>query len=128
MAALYMLPLGLVRLRNVWLSTWVRCKLEHRCWRACGEDVSFTDALIKIPEKGWPVDGNDVMHWQRMQRIWGILKKSLSWELDKEREGSTFGARRGQTNLHVTASHEMGCRWESHHRKIVHLSSSCQNL
>ena len=26
----------------------VRCKLEHRCWRAHGEDVSFTDVKIKI--------------------------------------------------------------------------------
>ena len=29
----------------------VRCKLERRCWRACGKDVSFTDVKIKIPER-----------------------------------------------------------------------------
>ena len=27
----------------------VGCKLEHMCWRAYGEDVSFTDVKIKIP-------------------------------------------------------------------------------
>ena len=27
----------------------VRCKLERRCWRARGEDVSFTDVKIKVP-------------------------------------------------------------------------------
>ena len=29
----------------------VRCKLEHRCWCAHGEDVSFTDVKIKIPDR-----------------------------------------------------------------------------
>ena len=32
-------------------------------------------------------------------RTGGIWKKSVSWELNSEREGSTFGARWGQTNL-----------------------------
>ena len=44
------------------------------------------------------------MHRKRVRRIWGILKKSVSWELDSEREGSTFGARRGQTNLRATGA------------------------
>ena len=35
---------------------------------------------------------NDVMYRKRAWRIWGILKRQLSWELDREREGSTFGA------------------------------------
>ena len=26
-------------------------KLEHRCWRACGKDVSFRDVKIKIPDR-----------------------------------------------------------------------------
>ena len=34
--------------------------------------------------------------------FWGIWKKSVSWELDSEQEGSTFGARWGQTNLCAT--------------------------
>ena len=29
----------------------VRSKLEHRCWCARGEDVSFTDVEIKIPDR-----------------------------------------------------------------------------
>ena len=29
----------------------IRCKLEHRCWRAHGEDVWFTDVKIKIPDR-----------------------------------------------------------------------------
>ena len=33
----------------------------------------------KIPEKGWPVDENDVMHRKGARRILGILKKSVSW-------------------------------------------------
>ena len=32
-------------------------------------------------------------------RFWGFWRKSVSWELDTEREGSTFGSRWGQTNL-----------------------------
>ena len=39
------------------------------------------------------------MHRKRARRIWRDLKKSVSWELDSEREGPTFGARWGQTNL-----------------------------
>ena len=34
----------------------------------------------------------------------GIWKKSASEELDSEREGSTFGARWGQTNLCATGA------------------------
>ena len=33
-----------------------------------------------------------------------IWKKSVSWELDSEREGSTFGIRWGQTNLCATGT------------------------
>ena len=80
------------------MQTW-----EHVLTRA-REDVSFTDVKIKIPEKDWPVDVNDVMHRKHARRILGILKRSLSWELDTEREVSTFGARRGQTNLRATGA------------------------
>ena len=34
----------------------------------------------------------------------GIEKSQLSWELDTDQEGSTFGARRGQTNLRATGA------------------------
>ena len=56
--------------------------------------------------------------------FWGFWRKSVSCELDSEREGSTFGVRRGQTNLCSTgaAREGRGCRGKSHHRKIVHLS------
>ena len=50
------------------------------------------------------MDVNDVMHRKRVLRILGDLKKSVSWELDTKREGLTFGARRGQTNLRATGT------------------------
>ena len=41
---------------------------------------------------------------------WGDLKKSVSWveNWTSEREGSTFGARRGQTNLRATGAARNG--------------------
>ena len=44
--------------------------------------------------------------------------------LDTEREGSTFGARRGQTNLRATGAARDwgGGRWKSQNRKNVFLS------
>ena len=47
---------------------------------------------------------NDVTHRKRAQRILGDLKKSVELRLDTERVGSTFGARRGQTNLRATGA------------------------
>ena len=45
------------------------------------------------------------MHRKRAGSILGILKKkSESWELDTEQEGSTFGARRGQTTVRATGA------------------------
>ena len=45
------------------------------------------------------------MHRKRAEDLGDFEKVSdWSWELDKEREGSTFGARRGQTNLRATGS------------------------
>ena len=96
---IYILPLGLVRLRTFRLSTWVRSKLECRCWGAHGEDVSFTDAKIKSQREDVTRDVNDVMHRKRARRILGIWEKWESWELDSEHEGSIFGACWGQTNL-----------------------------
>ena len=56
--------------------------------------------------------------------FWEICKSQLSYELDTEREGSTFGARWGQTNLCATgAARDGGCRWKSQNRKNVYLST-----
>ena len=64
------------------------------------------------------------MHRKRARRIWGDLKKSVSWELDSEREWSTFGARWGQTNLCATGATRVGGvgRWKIQNRKNVYLS------
>ena len=83
----------------------VRYKLERRCWRTRGEDVSFTDVKIKIPEGKFD-------QWMWMMSctgsacgiLWGFWKSLFSWELDSEREGSTFEARWGQTNLCTTGA------------------------
>ena len=68
---------------------------------------------------------NDVMHRKRAEDFGRFEKVSLlSWELDTEREGSTFGAHRGQTNLRATDTArdvEWG-RWKSQNRKNVYLS------
>ena len=56
--------------------------------------------------------------------FWEIWKKSVSRELDTEREGSTFGAPRRQTNLRATgiARDTWGGRWKSQNKKNVYLS------
>ena len=51
----------------------------------------------------------------------------MSWELDSERERSTFGARRGQKNLRATDAARDRGQMEKN-RKIVHLSSFCQTF
>ena len=51
---------------------------------------------------------NDVTHRKRTRRILGDLKKSVELRLDTGREGSTFGARRGQTNLCATGAAQDG--------------------
>ena len=68
---------------------------------------------------------NDVMHRKCAEDFGGFEKNQLSWELDTGREGSTFGARRGQTNLRATgaARDGGGDRWKSQNRKNVYLSS-----
>ena len=69
------------------------------------------------------------MHRKRTRRILGDLKNSVSWELDSEREGSTFGARWDQTNLCVTGATRVGVggRWKNQHRNIVPLSPNVEN-
>ena len=55
-----------------------------------------------------------------------IWKKAVIWELDTEREGSTFGTSRGQTNLRATGAARDaggGSRWKSQNRKNIYHSS-----
>ena len=59
----------------------------------------------------------------RAEDFGNFEESQLSWELDSEREGSTFGARWDQTNLRVTgATRDGGGRWKSQNRKNVYLS------
>ena len=89
--------------------------------RARGENVSFIAVKIKIPEKGWPVDVNDVMHWKRARGgFWGFWKSQLV-ELSPAsgEDGWLSLAREGLGQV----SHEMGGgRWKSQNRKNVYLS------
>ena len=75
------------------------------------------------------VSANDVTHRKRAEDFGKFEKVSLlSWELDTGREGLTFGARRGQTNLRATGAAPDGeGRWKSQNRKNVYLSSLCRN-
>ena len=112
---LYLLLLGLFRLRTFCLEHGlVRCKLECRCWRARGEDVSFTDVKIKIPDRKCD-QGACAEDFGR------FLRKVRSWVLQSEEEGRLSFAHRGL----VAGAHVMmggGGRWKSQHRKIVPLS------
>ena len=59
------------------------------------------------------------MHWKRARRILGILKKSVSWELDSERERSTFAySPRPCGGCHTCW---WGDWWKSQNKKNVHL-------
>ena len=53
-------------------------------------------------------DGARESEWRQAPEahggFWGFWKSQLSWELDTEREGSTFGARRRQTKLRATGA------------------------
>ena len=78
--------LGLVRLRTFRLAHGLlRCKLERGCWRARGEDVSFTDVKIKIPDRRY-----DQGMWMTSctgsvcGEFWEIWEKSVSWVLSRK--------------------------------------------
>ena len=95
----------------------------HVCVR--GADVSLRD--VTIAQMGNGARECELRHAPEarggFREFW---KKSveLSWELDTEREGSTFGACRGQTKLRATgAARDGGAIIE----KIVHLSCLCRN-
>ena len=108
----------------------VRYKLERRCWRACGEDVSFTDVKKKKSQREDVTRNvNDVLHRKRARRILEDLKKS---EL---RTRLRTGRVDFRGSLRLDEFVRYGRRtwwgvgiWKSHHRKIVHLSSLCRNL
>ena len=73
----YILSFGLVRLRTNRLSARVGPHIERRCPRSCGEDVKITDVIIKIPDRKWTGDVNDVMPESDGLGILGdFLKKS----------------------------------------------------
>ena len=92
---------------------------ERRCSCARGEDVSFRDVKIKIPDrKIWPGDVNDVMHWKRVRRILGIWEKSVSRILASEEDSWLSGL----TEALRQVSHMVWGRWKSQHRKNVYLS------
>ena len=107
-----------------------RCKHERRCPQARGRGGRVTQRCHNRNPR-WETglgSANDVTHRKCVRKILGILIKSVSRELDSEREGSTFGARWGQTNLCATGAIRVvgGGRWKRQHRKIVHLSSLCR--
>ena len=54
--------------------------------------------------------------------FWEIWKSQLSWRPDTEREGSTFGARKGQRNLRTIDVARYGGWWKRQNRKNVYLS------
>ena len=87
-----------------------RYKHECRCSHSRGADVSFRDVTMKIPDRGC----EQGCEWRHAPEAWAeIWEKSVSWvsateedswELDSEREGSTCGACRGQTNFCATGA------------------------
>ena len=72
----------------------VRYKLERRCWRACGEDMSFTDVKIKVSDR-------KVDQWMWMMWCTGSARggfggfEKVSWVLRSEEEGWLLLARNG---------------------------------
>ena len=65
---------------------------------------------------------NDVTHWKRAEDFWDFWKKLVELRLDTGREGSTFGARRDQTNLRATGAGRDGGRWHRQNRKNLYFS------
>ena len=87
------------------------CKLEHRCWRACGEDVSFTDVKVKIPDRKF-----DQEVWMTSCTesarggFWGFKKKLVELRTRFRTGRVDF---RGSLTPHV-----MGSRCRSHHGSL----------
>ena len=93
--------------------------------RAGRADVSLRDVTI-----GQMGNGARECGWRHAPGarggFCGFWKSQFSWELDSEREESTFGARWGETNLRAKGVARDrgggGVRWKSHNRKNVYLS------
>ena len=66
--------------------------------------MSFTDVKIKIRERGCDLGCEWRQALEACAEDFGRFEKVSSWELDSERERSTFGARWGQTNLRATGA------------------------
>ena len=95
------------------------------CWRPRGEDVSFTDIKIRIPDK-------KVDQWMWMTSctgsvrggFWGFWKKSVESRTGHRTRRVDFGAHRGQTNLRAMgiARDGWGSDKKSQNRKNAYLS------
>ena len=82
------MPLGIVRLRAFRISTWVMlgATLKHVFTFARRADVSLRD--VTIARDGKRVTQYEWRHAPEVRGgFWVILKKSVSWELDTERDG-----------------------------------------
>ena len=72
----YILSIGFVRLRTIWLSARASTHIEHRCSRLHAEDVTITDVVIKTPDGKWDWSANDIMPGSNELGFLVILKKS----------------------------------------------------
>ena len=92
---------------------------ERRCSHTRGEDVSFRDVKIKIPDRKYDQrDLNDVMHRKRARRILEIWEKSESWVLASEEHGWLSELAEALRRV----PHVIWRRWKSQHREMVSLS------
>ena len=94
---------------------------ERRCSRACGEDVSFRDVKIKIPDRTW---GCEWPHASEAcaEDLGEFEKSQESWVPGSEYEGWLSLARWSQASgLAVGVARGLG-GWKSHYRKNVYLS------
>ena len=88
-----------------------------------GANVSLRDVTIAQMK-----NGARECEWRHAPEARGgfgeFWRKLVELRLDTKQNGSTFGARRGETNLHVTgaARDGGGGRWKSQNRKNVYLS------
>ena len=94
--------------------------------RALGADVSLRD--VTITQMG---NGARECEWRHAPEacagdLGDFEKIKLSWELDSEREGSTFGARWGQTNLRATGIGRYGAQMEKPEEKECVSLSLCR--
>ena len=81
----------------------------------------FTQRCHNSLDGKWGLESvNDITHRNCVQRIWGDLKKSVSWveNWTPNKKGLLSLACRGLGPV----SHKMGGRWKSQNRKNVYLS------